>query len=226
LFGIDDVVFFESVDFDVIDRAFADLGPDVFGFTLRFSPDSLKNDPDVITAFGIAGQQVYRLNWKEGQTPHTRYPFELCCTFYASALVKRIIHSSMNSNPLIRKLLLPASPLIRALDMVGRKRSTLKNFGYFFSPNTLESWPCRWCRNNQQQLPDYTLFQKLCGSAIQVNRVNTSTENLFDGTAEHTVEALNDKYKQGYRLDIDFVAANRPTEPGCGQKYFKLIKSG
>jgi hypothetical protein len=55
--------------------------------------------------------------------------------------------------------------------------------------------------------------------------VNTTTKNTYDGTDEHTVEALNDKYKHGYRLDIDFVTDNRPTEPGCGQKYFKLMKS-
>ncbi len=225
LFGIDDVVFFDSVDLELIDRTFAEHAEDIFGFTLRFGPESLEDSGDLQTKCTIAGQQVYRLNWKNGQTPHTRYPFELCCTFYTAALVRKIIRSSMSDGLLASRLFMPASPLVKALAMAGLKRSTLKRFGYFFSPNTLESWPCRWCRNNKEQLPDYTYFQRLCASAIQVNRVNTSTENPFDGTAEHTVEALNNKYQRGYRLDIDFVAKARPTEPGCGQKYFSLVQS-
>ena len=224
LFGIDDVVFFDSVDFEIIEATFAEHADDIFGFTLRFSPQSLKDSGDLQTKCAIGGQQVYRLNWKNGQTPHTRYPFELCCTFYTAALVRWIIQSSMSDGFLAKRLFIPASPIIEALAVAGLKRSTLKHFGYFFSPNTLESWPCRWCRNNNEQVPDFTYFQKLCASAIQVNRVNTSTENLFDGTAEHTVEALNEKYAQGYTLDIDFVAEKRPTEPGCGQEYFRLTK--
>ena len=225
LFGIDDVVFYDSVDLELVDRTFAEHAEDIFGFTLRFSPESLADSSDVKTKYTITGQQVYRLNWKNGQTPHTRYPFELCCTFYTAALVRKIIRSSMSDGLLASKLFMPASPLVKALAVAGLKRSTLKRFGYFFSPNTLESWPCRWCRNLKEQLPDFTYFQKLCASAIQVNRVNTSTENAFDGTAEHTVEALNDKYQRGYRLDIDFVAKARPMEPGCGQKYFSLVQS-
>lgn len=225
LFGIDDVVLFDSVDLGLVERTFTEHAEDIFGFTLRFSPESLEDSSDVKTNCTIAGQQVYRLNWKNGQTPHTRYPFELCCTFYTAALVRKIIRSSMSDSLLAGRLFMPASPLVKALAVAGLKRSTLKRFGYFFSPNTLESWPCRWCRNNPEQVPDFTYFQKLCASAIQVNRVNTSTENPFDGTAEHTVEALNEKYKQGYNLDIDFVAKARPTEPGCGREYFRLVAS-
>jgi len=77
LFGIDDVVFFEQVSFDVIDRTFAEHSKNIFGFTLRFSPASLKDSDDTITECTVAGEPVYRLNWKKGQTPHTRYPFEL-----------------------------------------------------------------------------------------------------------------------------------------------------
>jgi hypothetical protein len=225
LFGVDDVVFFDSVDFEVIDRTFTEQGENIFGFTLRFSPESLKDSGDLITECTITREPTYRLNWKNGQTPHTRYPFELCCTFYTTESVKKIIYSSMSSNVVARSMFTPDSLLIKAFEKAGQKRSMLKSFGFFFSPNTLESWPCRWCRNNSEQLPDYTYFQKLCASAIQVNMVNTSTRNDHDDTDEHRIEALNDKYKQGYRLDIDFVAENRPKEPGCGQKYFQLIKS-
>jgi len=224
LFGIDDVVFFDAVNFEVIDRTFKEQCEDIFGFTLRFGPESLKDGTDSVDECTISGEQVYRLSWKNGQTKHTKYPFELCCTFYPTELVKKIIYSSMSGSSLAKQLFSPSSVLIRVLDKVGWKRSALKRFGYFFSPNTLESWPCRWCRNNSEQLPDYTYFQKLCATAIQVNMVNTSTNNTYDGTDEHTVEALNEKYRNDYRLDIDFVAKNRPTEPGCGQKYFQLKK--
>jgi len=224
LFGVDDVVFFDGVNFEVIDRTFAERSDNIFGFTLRFSPESLKDGKDNITECSISSESVYRLNWKNGQTPHTRYPFELCCTFYSTEFVKKIIYGSMSGSSLAKKMFHPSSVFIKAIDKAGWKRSALKRFGYFFSPNTLESWPCRWCRNHKTQLPDYIYFQKLCASAIQVNMVNTSTDNTHRGTDEHTVESLNHKYKQGYRLDIDFIAENRPKEPGSGREYFKLTQ--
>jgi hypothetical protein len=54
--------------------------------------------------------------------------------------------------------------------------------------------------------------------------VNTSTKNLSEGSAEHTVERLNEKYKNGFRLDIDFVRQRRPTETHCGPEYFRLAQ--
>ena len=226
LFGIDDVVFFDSVKFELIDQTFEKCSENIFGFSLRFSPESLKDSGDIIAEDTVAGEPVYRLNWKEGRTQHTRYPFELCCTFYTTEFVKKIIYSSMNGSSFVKSLFSPSSVLIKVFEKAGWKRSTLKRFGYFFSPNTLESWPCRWCKNNSEKLPDYTYFQKLCASAIQVNMVNTTTENDHQGQDEHTVEVLNNKYKQGYKLDINFVAQNRPKEPGCGREYFKLTKCG
>jgi len=224
LFGIDDVVFFDSVNFEIIESTFKEQCDNIFGFTLRFSPKSLTNSGDDIEKIAISGESVYRLNWTKGQTKHTRYPFELCCTFYTTDLIRKIIYNSMKSSSISKSLFMPDSFLIKLLDKLGKKRSTLKHFGYFFSPNTLESWPCRWCQNNSERLPGYTYFQQICATAIQVNMVNTSTNNTCDGTDEHTVEALNEKYKQGYMLDIGYVAENKPTEPGCGQEYFKLIK--
>ena len=226
LFGIDDVVFFDSVDFEIIDETFREHSKDIFGFTLRFDPDAeyLKNGNDTIMDIIVADQTVYRLNWKNGQTPHSRYPFELCCTIYPTVLVRKVIKNAMNNNPLIRRLFSPSSVLIRALGKIQSPRSVLKSFGYFFSPNTLESWNCRWCQNHGSQLPSFSYFQRLCAAAIQVNMVNTTTKNTFDGATEHTVEALNDKYKQGYRFDIDFIAGNRPMGPSCGQRYFKLTE--
>ena len=224
LFGIDDVVFFDSVDIDLIDQTFDEHGDDIFGFTLRFSPESLKDSGDVLNDFTVSNQQVCRLNWKQGQSPHARYPFELCCTIYRTEVVKRIISGTMNSNPVIKKIFSPNTPLIKILQKIKFARKLLKAFGYFFSPNTLESWNCRWCQNNSSKLSSYIYFQKLCASAIQVNLVNTSTQNDFDGSSNHTVEALNDKYKQGYKFDIDFLVENKPPDLACGKERFKLVK--
>jgi len=52
--------------------------------------------------------------------------------------------------------------------------------------------------------------------------VNVTDRKILDGSAEHTVEALNEKYKQQYRLDIGFVTNNKPTSTHCGPEYFRL----
>ncbi len=224
LFGIDDVVFYNSVDIDLINRTFDEKGDNIYGFTLRFSPESLKDSGDLIEDISIAGEKVFRINWKEGKTAHTRYPFELCCTFYKTELVKRIIYGQMTLNPLVKKIFGTQSFLIKLLAKTKMRTKILKLCGFIYSPNKLESWPCRWSQNNKTNVPDYIYFQNLCASAIQVNVVNTSTENAHSGTDEHAVEALNDKYKQGYRFDIDFVAQRRPLEVSSGKEYFRLKK--
>jgi hypothetical protein len=137
--------------------------------------------------------------------------------------VKKIIDSAMNNNPLVKKLFAPRSLLIRALRKLKSPRSVLKSFGYFFSPNTLESWNCRWCQNHTDELPARLYFQKLCASAIQVNVVNISGKKKFNGSDEHAVETLAKKYRQGYRLDIDFVAENRPKGTHGGREHFRLM---
>lgn len=226
MFGIDDVVFFSSVDFKVIDETFNMYSEGIFGFSLRFGIENMRYGDDPIGETVVAEQNVYSLNWTQGRTPATRYPFELCATIYPTALVKRVINSVMNHGPLTGKLFSPGSVLIRALGRIISTRSILKSFGFFFSPNTLESWNCRWCQNHSYQLPGLLYFQKLCASAIQVNLVSTSTNNTFDGSAEYTVESLNDKYKQGYRFDIEALERNKPKETHCGKDYFYLRKAG
>lgn len=224
LFGVDDVVFFDSVDFNVIDSAFHQNADNIFGFALRFGPGSLEKSSDVITPLWAGGQEIYRLNWKVGQTPHTRYPFELCSTFYKTELVRYIMAGLLNNNPVIRTLFSPSSLLIKAFAKIALPRQILKSFGYFYSPNKLESWPCRWCQNHKEQMPDFTYFQKLCAAAIQVNMVNTSTDNTHFGTQEHSVEALNEKYKQGYRLNIDFEQREKPSCLSGGEEFFEIFK--
>ena len=116
---------------------------------------------------------------------------------YRTSLVKRIINGAMSNNLLAKRLFAPSSGLIRALDRMTLTRTILKKFGYFFNPNTLESWNCRWCQNHCEQLLGFLYFPKLCASAIQVNMVNTSISNIAESTTEHTVEVLNEKYKKG-----------------------------
>jgi len=219
------VVFFDGVDFELIDRTFEKCGEEIFGFTLRFDPASLKNGPDEMIDEQVDGQTVYKLDWTGGQTPHTRYPFELCCTFYRTGLVKKILAGPMSSSSAAKRFFSPDSALVKLLPVRKWRRSLLKRFGFFFSPNTLESWPCRWSQRNAGLLPPMTYFQRICASAIQVNMVNTSTANTTDGTAEQTVAALNEKFRQGYRLDIDYVARKQPRQPGCGKDYFRLVKA-
>lgn len=222
LFGVDDVVYFDSVDFEVIDETFNKFPNDIFGFSLRFSKQNA-GEKDVINEHSVAGQTVYSINWTQGRTSTTRYPFELCATIYQTGLVKRIINSVSNNNLIIKKLFLPSSILVKILSKVISRHSLLKSFGYFYNPNKLESWNCRWCQNHRDQLLGLLFFQKLCASAIQVNVVDISGKRKFNCSDECTVETLAKKYRQGYRLDIDFVAANKSTGTHCGAECFKLF---
>lgn len=223
LFGVDDVVFCDTVNFDVIEVCFAQFPDDIFGFSLRHCIEIVKNSDDV-HEFNLCGQTVYRFNWKDGKSNLTSYPFDLCATVYPTEAVRKIVSNVMNHNLIIRKIFSPGSLLIKGLRGTRFARKILKSFGYFFSPNTLESWLCRWCQNNSEKIPNFLYFQKLCASVVQVNMVNTTTINTFDGTDEQTVEALNIKYKQGYRVDIDYISDNKPASLSCGREYFRLTK--
>jgi len=225
LFGVDDVVYFDSVDLDVIDETFEKFSVDIFGFSLRFNKQIINKSNDPIKENNISGQTVYNINWPQGRTPTTRYPFELCATIYKSALVKKIIKNSRKNNTLLEKMFAPNSVTVNVLGRVLKKHKLLRMFGYFYNPNTLESWNCRWCQNHAEQLPHCIYFQKLCASAIQVNMVNTSARSeKAEQFAEHTVESLNEKYKKGFRLDIDVISQKKPEECHCGRDYFRIVK--
>jgi hypothetical protein len=227
LFGVDDVVFFDSVDFNVIYRTFAAYAGEIFGFSLRYSKEFITYMGGSIYESVMDGQTVYSINWaqdRSSQTLRPFRPFELCATIYPTALVKKIIDRAMNNNPLAKKLFAPGSFLIKSLGKAKLRRSVLKSFGYFYSPNKLESWNYHWCIRNKEQLPNYLYFQKPCASAIQVNMVNTSTAKNFDGNSEYTVEAINNSYKRGYRLDIDFIAENKPKGTHAGREHFRLTE--
>ncbi len=223
LFGIDDVVYFDSVPFEIIEQTF-DRFDDIFGFSLRFGGNVLTNGGEKITETDVGGQKIYKINWQQGRSKTTRYPFELCATVYRTELAKEIINSSRSNNPLAVTLFSPNSVLIKGLKKIGLARKVLKRFGFFYSPNKLESWNCRWCQENADKLPGCIYFQKLCASAAQVNLVNTTTRNKDEYDESLTVEALNDKYKKGYILNIDFNGRNKPISTHCGDDFFQLIK--
>jgi len=225
LFGVDDVVYFDSVDFGIINETFNKFSDDIFGFSLRFSEQNVKKN-DLISTTEIADQMIYSIDWRQGRTPTMRYPFELCATIYRTEWVKKILKSSRVNNSFCEKFFAPNSITVRVLSKIIRRHKILRRFGYFYNPNTLESWNCRWCQNHAEQLPQRLYFQKLCASAIQVNMVNTSARlEKAENSAEHTVEILAEKYREGYRLDIGAIANNRPIHTHCGKKYFKLTQT-
>jgi len=224
LFGIDDVVFFGSVKLEIIDKTFEQKSNEIFGYSLRLDKNNIGEDSESAGEENIDGEQVYKIDWTKGRSPLTRYPLELCATIYRTELVKKIIMESRNKNPFINKIFSPCSILTKGLKITGLSRKVLKKFGFFYGPNTLESWNCRWCQLNAHKLPHFLYFQKICVSALQINLVNITTRSSKKTAAENTVAALNEKYKQGYRLDIDYIKSNKPTQTHCGYEYFKLIK--
>jgi len=223
LFGIDDVVYFDSAYLDVINETFDRFPVDIFGFSLRLGEQLINKGNDPVKENNVAGQTVYSINWLQGRTPTTRYPFELCATIYKSELVRKIIKSSRKNNNLCENLFAPNSRVVRILSKIIKRHKLLKKFGYFYNPNTLESWNCRWCQRQAEWLPPRLYFQKQCAVAIQANMVNTSTRTTSEGSIEHTVETLNEKYKQGYRLNIDYVAKNKPINTHCGSELLDLV---
>jgi len=223
LFGVDDVVYFDSVRTETIEAVLERNPEEAFGFSLRLGKEMVEEGGDFVEDISISsGEKVYRLRWPAGKTPTTRYPFELCATVYRADLVRQIVDNVVSASKMARKVFGPGSALMRGVGRIIKTRRLLKSLGFFYNPNTLESWNCRWCQHHSEQLPQYLYFQKHCASAIQVNMVNTSTKNLFDGGDEYTIETLAEKYRQGYRLDIDFVSQNKPAETHCGSECFKV----
>jgi len=225
LFGVDDIVYFDSVDFEVIDKTFDAFKADIFGFSLRFSYEYIQKSGDIITETHVDGQKLYSIDWTVGETPTTRYPFELCATIYKTELVKNIIYNVQNHNHVIRKFFSPRSYCINMLKGTKLKHKILKKFGFFYAPNPLESWLCKWCQQNSALLPKKLFFKKTCASAIQVNMVNVTTRDEGDKTSEFSVKRLAEKFVKGYRFDIDFLFENKPTETHSGPEYFKLINN-
>jgi len=223
LFGTDDVVYYDSVSFDIIDRTFEWFGDDIFGFTLRLCPKNLNPGGDKFSPLQVDGRTIYRLNWKKAQNRHAKYPFELNSTIYRTSLIKKILRPVAKTRPFLMKIFAKDSPIGGFLGRVVSMKHFLISISTFCDPNTLEGYCHKWCVSHKSKLPGYLFFQKLCASAIQVNIVNTSVDNPTDGTDKHTVEVLNEKYKQGYRFDIEAIEENKLKMLSVGQKYISLV---
>jgi hypothetical protein len=223
LFATDDVVYFDSVDFRIIDEAF-NRHKDIFGFTLKFGPVYFENLPEAVQKLRAAGQDIYRVNWKKAKDRHARYPFELNSTIYRTKFVKYVLSHISHERKILKKIFRPDSLRVRFLKKIVSLKSLLLET--FHDPNTLEGYGYRWCRKHKRRVPNYLYFQKLCAATLQVNRVNTSVPNPIFGTDEHSVEFLNERYKQGYRLDIEAIARNKPDSLRVGREFFRLKRWG
>ncbi len=224
LFATDDVVYFDAVDFELIEKSFEKYSENIFGFSLRLSPGTIQEDKDQIYQANDTGEKIYNLNWKKGKSLAARYPFELNSTVYKADLVRKIIADVARERPLLQRFFKKGSLFTRSLGLFISAKDFMVWIHTFHDPNTLEGYCYRWCKNHQSRVPDCLYFQKLCASAIQVNQVTTSVNNPTDGSNEHTVEALNEKYKLGYRFDIEAIKSTKPNDTHVGQEYFKLVK--
>ena len=228
LFGVDDVVYFDGVDFEVIEKSFDAIGTDLLGFSLRLDKRQMLEDVESgnLAECQINNQPVFTVNWPKGQTKNTRYPFDIGGTVYRTEDVRRIVAETIKGGDLMHSWFAPCSFLTRIIGCIYPRRKFLKKLGYFYNPNTFESWCCRNVQNSSGGFGDLLAFQKICSSAITVNMVNTSTANEWDEAQNLTVERLNEKYKEGMRLDIDFVRKNPPQTAHTDRYYFRLIPSG
>jgi hypothetical protein len=216
LFGIDDVAYFDGIGTDTIEKTFAVMGKKLFGFSLRLDKRQMPQDiaANNVKDCDIDGQAVYTVDWTKGQTDSTRYPFELCATVYRTQDIRKLFAAVMSRNLFVKLAILYGKFF--------EVRSLYKRLGFFYNPNTLESWCCRYVQNHPRQFGPFLAFEKICASAIQVNWVNISTENGAEDSPELTVEALNEKYSQGFRLDIDWLIEHKPAQTHSDREYFNL----
>lgn len=226
LFGIDDLAYFDSVSLEIIEKTFARLGEKLFGFSLRLDKCQMLRDIETMNVkdYDISGQTISAVNWTQGQTSAARYPFELCATIYRTKDIGCLLAAAVSRNRFANRFLRPGSAFADLYGRIFKARKLFKRLGFFYNPNTLESWCCRYVQRHPKEFGSFLAYQKICASAIQVNIVNTSTANEIDGDANYTVEYLNQMYRQEYRLDIEFLSQNKPKVTHSGRECFKLKK--
>ena len=222
LFGIDDVVYYDGVSWSVVEKTFKMLSPNIVGFSLRHGDTLLKRCGDPVEEYVVLGECVKTFVWPQGRTPWTTYPFDLCATIYRTETIQRIVYAITQRMPMVRRIIPPDTAFFKIFATLYSRRKLLKLLGHFFNPNTFESWACRWCKQHPDEVGPLLAFQKSCATAIQVNLVNTSTRNEWDDCAELTVEALAEKYRAGWRMDIEAIARQRPTQTHSGREFFHL----
>lgn len=223
IFATDDVVYFDAVDFDVIHEAFQSRR-DLFGFTLKFGPEYFADGREPILEERIAGQPVYRVRWTTARDPAAKYPFELNSTVYTRAFVRHLLDQINREHPVLQRVFAPGSPMLKVASLFTSPKHLYQVIHTFHDPNNLEGYGWRWCRGRKRRLPDYLYFQRICATTLQVNRVNTVVPNPVYGTEEHSIEALNAKFKEGYRLDLRILEENKPTWVRAGAEHFRLVR--
>jgi hypothetical protein len=221
MFATDDVVYFDSVDFAVVERTFAEHR-DVFGFTLKFGPEYFADGRNPISPQMIGGQQVHRVNWTTATDVAAKYPWELNSTVYTTSFVREFLRPFSRDKPLLKRIFAPGSLALKLAGLVVSRKRVLYAVNTFHDPNYLEGLGYRRCRSHKSRLPPYLYFQRICATTLQINRVNTVIANPVYGGDEQSVETLNEKFRQGYRLDIAYLETNRPTHMRVGQEYFRL----
>lgn len=226
LFGIDDLVYFDSVSWDTVKKTFDCSQDRLFGFSLRLDKRQMVQDIKAgnVNEYDIDGQAICAVDWTKGQAAAARYPFELCATIYRTEDIRCLIAAIRSQNGFANRFLCPRSAISGIYGKLFKVRSLYKRLGFFYNPNTLESWCCRYVQNHPEQFGRLLAFQKICASAIQVNMVNTSTANEWDDKTDLTVENLAEKYRQGWRLNIDWFGQNPPQDTHSDAAYFHLKK--
>jgi len=206
-FGTDDVVYYDGVDLDVIERAFETYADDIFGFSLRISPETLLQQDN----YQSCGD-IYSVNWKQAHSANAKYPFELNSTIYKTSLIKTILSSVSRKHPLLAKFLKKDSFTTILLGKLISTKHLLIAIHSFKNPNDLESNCHRYCKRCKNKLPENLYFQKLCASAIQINTVNPAVKNQIIPQQGLDIYSLNKKFSQGYRLDVDYLIKNKPRQ--------------
>lgn len=228
LFGIDDLVYFDGIGLETIQKTFDKLGDLLFGFSLRLDQQQMPEDfaAGSVRPEDVDGQTIYALDWTKGQTSNTRYPFELCATVYRTEDIRRLFNRVVSHNWIANRYFRPGSKVAHLYGCFLKIRNLYKRFGFFYNPNTLESWCCRYVQRHPDAFGHLLAYRSICGTAIQVNMVNTTTVNEWDDSAKLTVEVLAEKYRQGWRLDIASLAADKPGQTHSGPERFQLCKNG
>lgn len=211
MFGCDDVVFFRDFDVAQIKQHMKDH-PDVLGLALRLGTNVVGWPNTQPNAEKRGDLWVWDT---DAQKKHWRYPFELMGTVYRSSLVKRILE-------------------------VG---------GPFRGPNDFEGIGMRLCSGprmpmrrklmralrgkpaevgENQRIADGRLMM-LDGpnhcAAQDVNLVQSIVANTIQGTDEHDIDTLKQKYADGYRIDWRSMQGIVPDDCFIGDRYWKLMKT-
>jgi hypothetical protein len=222
-FSTDDVVYFDVVDFSLIERAFAERA-DLLAFTLKLGPEHYADGKEPIINDSVAGQPVYKVDWTKATDPASSYPFELNSTIYRTAFVRELLDDISRQRPRLKRLLAPGSLALKLAGLFVKRKRILRAINTFHCPNTLEGFGYLWCKKHKRRLAPFLYFQRICATTLQVNRVNTVVANPVYGGQDLSVEILNEKFRQGYRLDTRYLETHKPTFVRVGQEYVRLRK--